>query len=289
MAAITLSDGRVMSYQLSGAEDGVPAIHLHGLTDSGQLRHYDDAFTASLGVRIIAPDMPGVGLSTPNPGRSLLGWVSDAVALADALHLDRFAVTAHSGGAAHALALAYMLPQRVTHLVLTSPVACFDEPDARRMIVSKELQTAVRFSRWHLFPLLRLVLIMLARQARTDLANYIEDTVINYPGDAEVFIESPKQNEIFKTSFRDGVAHRGEGMYEMVRTIFRPWGFRPEDVTQPAMIFYGDQDDIIAPAIPLRLAARMPNARAQLWPNGGHYEFVKRERWAEMMKAVVGK
>lgn len=233
--------------------------------------------------------MPGVGLSTPNPGRSLLDWVPDVVALADALQLDRFAVTAHSGGAAHALALAHMLPQRVTHIVLMSPVTGLDEPDVRRMIVSRELQTAVRLSRWHLFPLLRLVLLVLARKARVNLTDYIENTVINYPGDAEVFMQSPKQSEIFKVSFRDGIAHRGEGMYEIVRTIFSRWSFRPEDVTQPTMIFYGDQDDVIAPAMPLRLAARMPNARAQLWPKGGHYEFVKRDRWAEVMKAVVGK
>lgn len=289
MAAITLSDGRIMSYHLYGAEDGAPAIHVHALSDSGQLRHYDDAFTASLGVRIIAPDMPGVGLSTPHPGRSLLDWVQDAIALADALQLDTFAVTAHSGGAAHALALAHALPQRVTHIVLMTPVTGLADRYVGRMIVSRELQAAVRLSHWHLFPLLRLVLLVLARKARVNLTDYIENTVINYPGDAEVFMQSPMQSEIFKASFRDGIAHRGEGMYEIVRTIFSRWSFRPEDVTQPTMIFYGDLDDVVAPSMSLHLAARMPFASTKLWPKGGHYEFVKRDRWAEVMKAVVRK
>jgi len=41
------------------------------------VRHPDDALAASLGIRLIAVDRPGIGLSTGRPGRRLLDWPGD--------------------------------------------------------------------------------------------------------------------------------------------------------------------------------------------------------------------
>ena len=100
MQDLKLSDGRDLAYDEYGDPDGTPVIFNHGLSDSALIRNPDDALTASLGVRVIAADQPGVGGSSPQKGRKMVDWGKDMEELADALGLGQFAVAGHSGGVA---------------------------------------------------------------------------------------------------------------------------------------------------------------------------------------------
>src|ERR1051326_4426999 len=89
---LRLRDGSVLGYGEYGDANEQPVFLLHGYPDSRLVRHPDDALTASLGVRLVIPDRPGIGLSSFKPARSLLERSDDITALADALGLARFAV-----------------------------------------------------------------------------------------------------------------------------------------------------------------------------------------------------
>jgi pimeloyl-ACP methyl ester carboxylesterase len=45
-----------------------------------------------MGVRLISPDRPGIGLSDPQPDRTIRDWADDIADLLDQLGVDRFAV-----------------------------------------------------------------------------------------------------------------------------------------------------------------------------------------------------
>ena len=288
MPDLTLKDGRTLVYHLHGSEQGAPVLFVHGISDSGLIRHHDDALTALLGVRLISPNLPGVGRSTRNRGRGLFEWSRDAIELADALGLERFAVAGHSGGAAHALALAAACPRRVTRVVLASPVGPFDDLALDAFVVSSELRTIQRLYRWRLFPVIRAALVILSFQVRRDPAGFIEESALSYPSDTAAFLESPTQRKIFEASFSEGFAQYGEGIYEVVCASSGKWDFDLSSVTQPVDIFYGDTDDIMSPELSFILAKRLPNATTHLWAGGGHYDYVKRERWVEFVGAMVG-
>ena len=64
MRTLVLADDRTLAYDLYGDPDGVPVIFSHGFSDSRLIRNPDDELTASLGVRMIAADQPGVGGSS---------------------------------------------------------------------------------------------------------------------------------------------------------------------------------------------------------------------------------
>lgn len=55
-------------------------------------------------IRLIAPDRPGIGMSTYQPARCVLDWPQDAAELAQKLHLDGVRILAVAGGSPYALA-----------------------------------------------------------------------------------------------------------------------------------------------------------------------------------------
>lgn len=105
-AHIVLGGGRELAYADLGRPGGPCVFFFHGAPMSRlHLVPLEEQFAAR-GLRVISPDRPGYGRSSPQPGRSLSDWPADVTGLADALGLDRFLVAGHSSGGAYALACA---------------------------------------------------------------------------------------------------------------------------------------------------------------------------------------
>ncbi|MGI9287325.1 MAG: alpha/beta fold hydrolase [Pseudomonadales bacterium] len=70
--------------------------------------------------RVIAPDMVGFGFTERPPGHkyNMTNWIKHAVAVMDALKIDKFSVVGNSFGGALALGLTIHHPERVDKLVL---------------------------------------------------------------------------------------------------------------------------------------------------------------------------
>jgi pimeloyl-ACP methyl ester carboxylesterase len=127
---IALHDGRRLGYAEYGDPVGTPVLHFHGTPDSrleGCLPGVDE-LAARLGVRLILPDRPGLGLSDYQPNRRILDWPQDVLQLADALHLERFAVLGLSGGGPYVSACAHQIPERLLRAGIISGVGPLDAP-----------------------------------------------------------------------------------------------------------------------------------------------------------------
>src|SRR5262245_35217486 len=99
-------DGRLVGFADYGPAEQVPVVWCHGGPGS-RLEPLLLAEAASrAGMRLIGIDRPGYGRSTPQPGRTIGGWVPDAMAVVDHLGIDGFLVVGASTGGAYALALA---------------------------------------------------------------------------------------------------------------------------------------------------------------------------------------
>src|SRR3954464_6157218 len=118
MADHTLTiDSRLVGFADYGPGDGIPVLWCHG----GPGSRFEPApladAAATAGLRLIGIDRPGYGLSEPQPGRTLVGWIRDAIAVADRLGAEQFGTVGVSTGGAYALALAAMEPPRVLGVV----------------------------------------------------------------------------------------------------------------------------------------------------------------------------
>lgn len=283
METLTLDDGRHLAYDVYGDPDGHPVIFNHGLSDSRLIRNPDESIATSMGLRMIAADQPGVGGSTPKPGRHVVDWGADMEALADALGLDRFAVLGHSGGGPHALSIAQRMPDRVTGVGLASPAGPLDEPGNAKLLINKDLKLVVKLH--FLGSLIKWVSNQTAGKAVKDIPSFVEATAKDDPSDADTFLNEPEQRAMFEASFRVGMEQAGEGIYEDIMAMW-DWGFRPEDVQNHVELFYGDTDDILDPQMPLRLGERLPDCTTHVWPGAGHYGFVDRDRWSAFLSSV---
>lgn len=91
-ATITLPDGRELGYARYGSGEGPAIICLHGLPGSRIDFARSDAAAKEVGARIISVDRPGIGLSSPHQGATLLTHAKDIECLADALRLGSYAI-----------------------------------------------------------------------------------------------------------------------------------------------------------------------------------------------------
>ncbi len=96
---LTLPDGRMLGYAEYGAPDGLPLIGFHGTPGSRFMFRLAHRHAAELGLRLLAPERPGFGLSAFHRGHTLSTYAADIAAFADALGVERFAVAGVSGGA----------------------------------------------------------------------------------------------------------------------------------------------------------------------------------------------
>ena len=111
---IRLADGRRLGYAEYGDPEGKPLFYCHGFPASRLEAALLDPSARKAGVRVVAADRPGCGLSDFQPDRRIGDWPGDVVELAGALGIDRFAVVGVSGGGPYALACARKIPQRLT-------------------------------------------------------------------------------------------------------------------------------------------------------------------------------
>jgi pimeloyl-ACP methyl ester carboxylesterase len=114
-----------VAYEPGGPPDGWPVLLLHGWPDD--VRTYDGVAPRlhEAGFRTIAPWLRGFGATTfrsPETMRSgqIAGMAQDALDLADALGIERFAIVGHDWGARIAYLLASTTPSRVTQMAALS-------------------------------------------------------------------------------------------------------------------------------------------------------------------------
>lgn len=115
-------DGSVIAVEVVGEQDATPVLFCHGLADSRLSAHWFTQAARELGLRVMAPDRPGVGGTDPRRLSRLADWVEDAALVLDALRVDSAALLGISAGGPFAAACAAGIPGRVRSLMLVSPL-----------------------------------------------------------------------------------------------------------------------------------------------------------------------
>jgi pimeloyl-ACP methyl ester carboxylesterase len=264
-----LADGRTIGYAEYGAPQGQAVIALHGTPGSRLIFAFTGAAARDRGLRIIAPDRPGYGLSDFRPCQSLTQSAEDARALADALALDRFALIGVSGGAPFAIALAATMGDRVQLLALVGPVG--PVADCRDRILMTRLQRLVfaRMGRSRLactlfFSTLRTFVELAPETAYRGLmrrAIHADRIVLQHPEVKASLLASIDE------ALKPGV----KGAVQDLCLYCAPWDLDLAAVDRPSVLWQGSDDVIVPREAAFHLASALPNCRLHIVPRAGHY------------------
>ena len=139
--SLTTKDGRALCFA-DWADDGYPVVSFHG-TPGCRLAIRIPPVATEFGGRLITYDRPGCGRSDRLPGRSIVDCVADVAAIVDLLGLNEFAVLGASGGVPPALAVAALMPERVSRVGCYAPLASYTELGAEEWSRGQTDETTV--------------------------------------------------------------------------------------------------------------------------------------------------
>jgi len=260
-------DGAVVGVYDYGDPAGAPVMVFHGTPACGAGFAWADDAARARGLRLVAPDRPGVGLSS-RASWTIADYPARVAALADVLGFDRFGVWGYSGGGPYAVACAALLPHRVTTTAVAAGMgqigvwATIEESEKtdRQMLELSTTHPAIA----------RFLLGTSGYGARISprIAMKSFEKQLN-ANDRDVVATLGPPREVMAL-FTQAFLHGARGVVADYAAIAGPWGFDVESVDRPVAVFHGDADTMV----PLRhgeeLASRVPNATLTVWPGAGH-------------------
>jgi len=281
---VTLPDGRALGYAECGDPGGVPVLHFHGTPSSrlDLMMPGFDEIASRLGVRYLALDRPGIGLSDPRPGRTILDWPVDVVGFAEAIGLSRFSVCGLSGGSPYAIACALRIPHRLRSAGVVSGVAPMNAPDGREGM-SRQTRTLFFMGR-HLPLILRWILRRTSKRLRLGPEPSFDKLMAQLP-DVDRAVLSDRANRdhllsVVRSAFRKG--ERG-GLDDLVLAS-RPWGFDLGQVPMVVNLWFGGRDVNVPPAAGNYLARSLGRSEARYYPDEGHLSLI----WNRFEEILTG-
>jgi pimeloyl-ACP methyl ester carboxylesterase len=238
---------------------GPPLVLLHGTNTSALLLH--PLLERLDGVRAIAIDRPGLGLSDPVElprerfADAAVQWLDG---LLDALGLDETALAGNSMGGTWALWYALAHPDRIRRLVLLG---------AAPLLPATHLPAPLR--------------VMAAPKVGEFLQRLMPSTartvvqMMGFMGEKETIADYPDQINALVTGGNDPVASKAN--LAELRAIAGPFGFRRRlrlhadelgRLCVPTLLVWGEHDPVGGAKVARAIAELIPDARLELLPAG---------------------
>jgi pimeloyl-ACP methyl ester carboxylesterase len=263
--------GRKLEVREYGDSRGHPAFFFHGLIGSHHQASYiaDDA--KRTGLRIIAPNRPGVGMSEFIRRRSPVDAVADVEDVARALGLDEFSVIGISGGTPYALAVLHHLRDRVRTATVISGMGPMWLRGALAGMESRRrafLEIGARF------PRLALRAFQKASTRFQESPEGLLDGLIRTwsAADQKVFTRKDVYELFLRDLHQVFTEGNGEAGLSHELSMYRYCGFSLTDLPRDKRVtlWHGLEDIIVPPAMTWKMARSLPNSEAHLVP-GGHF------------------
>ncbi len=264
---ITLPDGRKLAYAEYGKPDGYPVIHFHGNVSSRlEPLLLGDELISQYGLRLIAPDRPGMGQSDFQPNHGFSDYPKDILFLADTLGLDKFSILGISGGGGYVSACAVKIPDRLINAVVVSGA----------WYIMDSLADLPMFNRWiytlaRRFPLLYRGLLKLTLPFyKGDPAKILATLKKQMSAADYAVLKMPHRIEAYCKSTVEAMHQGTKGPAWDIQLYLRPWDFKIEEIQIPVQFFHGGQDKTLPISIAKRSIDRLPTARLFSYPDEGH-------------------
>jgi pimeloyl-ACP methyl ester carboxylesterase len=260
---IRLDDGREIAYTDIGDPGWPCVLFFHGAPMSRLHLAYLEEPLQAARLRVISPDRPGYGGSSPRPGRSMADWPSDVAALADALALERFVVAGHSSGGPYAVACAAVLGSRVSGGIVFGGVtdmgwsgAWDDYIDSERHLMRLgDEASAVEWCEQHY---------------GADGSSFLAASDFDFPAVDNALMADERIGGAIVAAVTEAF-RQGVGGYAQDAVVQgRPWPFDPGRIAAPMEVVHGELDDAMPVAHSRHTAELIAGSRLRIVHGHGH-------------------
>jgi pimeloyl-ACP methyl ester carboxylesterase len=244
-----LSDGRLLGWAEWGPLDGVPVLLCPGAATSRWLG-FGAGVVEALGVRVVSVDRPGLGVSTPAPGRTFSDFAGDIRQLCVLRGLGHPAVVGNSQGAPFALACAG--EGVVSALAVVSGADEVAVPEFAS-VLSADLRGLVERTACD------------PRGAEEFFAGFTADAMWSMvmAGSPECDLavyQDPDFAAVYRRALDEGFVQGAAGYARDTVLAMGRWPFALDEIAVPVDIWYGERDTSHSPDNGALLATRVPGA-----------------------------
>ncbi|PCJ94798.1 MAG: hypothetical protein COA50_10415 [Flavobacteriaceae bacterium] len=282
--SIILKDGRTLAYAEYGDPDGLPMFYFHGGQESRLSSNFMDSTANSLNIRIIAPERPGIGLSSFQKDRSFLNYPNDIAQLANHLGIATFSVFGLSGGSPHVLACAYVFPERLQKIAIVSGTAPHNYKGKL-----KGMWFPVKLIHWfanskkdkNLRGFIKNDYEALAQKPEKRLKQL--QRFLPKP-DRELLKAKPQYGIDFIKGSLESYRQGTDAVVQEWKLYVADWGFAIKEIEPKINLWYGDKDKMTPKYRGLHLHKLLPNSKLHLLEDEGHFSLLRNHLEAILME-----
>jgi pimeloyl-ACP methyl ester carboxylesterase len=273
---IQTRDERSLEVHEAGDPSGFAVIAHHGTPAAGLLYEPHAVLAREQGIRLIGYDRPGYGSSTRKKDRRVQDCVADVTEIADALHLDSFAVWGISGGGPHALACAALCDDRLKAVASLASVAPY-RADGLDWLEGMGEDNHIEFGK-----------VLDGEDALRAYCEQATDGILNaQPEELVQVLDSllgPEDKSVLTGRFAEfmlecdhhGLEQGVDGWVDDDFAFAEPWGFQVEEIARPVLLLHGEDDRFVPVSHGHWLAARIPGVEARIDAADGHLTLLER-------------
>lgn len=267
---LTLPDQRQLAYAEYGDPQGYPVFYFHG-SPSCRLEPLvlGNENIKQAGMRLIAPDRPGLGQSDFQPHRGFSDWVNDIECLANALNLDKFSVLGMSGGSGYVAVCAAKMPERLYSAVIVS--------GAWRMDLAEDLSPMSRMMFFFMkrAPILyQLWQSLLAQSLKGDPEKVLARFKNQLPPADYTALAQPNCMESIRKTKTETLRQGTKGAAHDIQLYTREWDFNFEEIQMPLIWFHGEQDRNIPIGLIKQTTESLTSTQLITYPQEGHISLI---------------
>lgn len=261
-------DGWTVAVASFGDPEGAPVVAFHGTPGSRAFGAFLDEAARERGVRVLAPDRPGVGGSERAPERSVADAASLFAGLLDALDLDAAGVLGFSGGGPHALACPALVPERVTGTALLSSPAP-PSADVSQGAMIRATHALARHTSLGLSLACRVQAALLARQHPDGLLDLFTAAPVAH----DAVVDDATVPEVLATEVDLALENGHRSLVDDYRALATDWGFDEYTIGPTVHVFHGADDENVHPDAATYYDRVLPDAHVHREP-ADHLELV---------------
>jgi pimeloyl-ACP methyl ester carboxylesterase len=284
---VRLPGGRRVGYAEYGDPTGPLVFYFHGTPgariEAGLIA--DEA--AAAGIRLVAVERPGIGLSDYQPGRRILDWPSDVAGVAESLGYGgtSFGILGLSGGAPYALACIRRMPKRLTHVAIVSGHTPICPPGAPGGSEDNLIAWVGRRPR-----MATLAFRVAGNQLRKHPSMVLHKVSQSWAeSDRKLILCNPQYHAALNQTLLEATRCGPAGITTDVTLLGGDWGFRLGDLPAMSVSFWQGGCDPIAPAAMGHYFQRhVAGSELTIDPRAGHLTMLKWHAAAILGRFAVG-